>query len=71
MVKSKQTESNNMKQNIIDNFKLAINHDKRITREQIIDSELKILLNKLENNNNLNNNDLEKAALLFVLKLSK
>ena len=71
MVKSKQTESNNMKKNIIDNFKLAINHDKKITREQIIDSELKILLNKLENNNNLNDNDLEKTALLFVLKLSK
>ena len=71
MVKSKQTEINNMKKNIIDNFKLAINHDKKITREQIIDSELKILLNKLENNNNLNDNDLEKSALLFVLKLSK
>ena len=76
-----------MKKNLIDNFKLVLLNDyksiykdysdKDLNRlseyllKYYLDSELKTLLNKLDIDKNLNDNDLEKTALLFALKLSK
>ena len=87
MKKTKQNESNTMKKTLIDNFKLMLRSDynsiykdysdKDLNRlseyllKYYLDSELKTLLNKLDINKNLDNNDLEKTALLFALKLNK
>lgn len=76
-----------MKKNLIDNFKLVLLNDyksiykdysdKDLNRlseyllKYYLDSELKTLLNKLDIDKNLDDNDLEKTALLFALKLSK
>ena len=76
-----------MKKNLIDNFKLVLLNDyksiykdysdKDLNRlseyllKYYLDSELKTLLNKLDIGKNLDDNDLEKTALLFALKLSK
>ena len=75
-----------MKKNLIDNFKLVLLNDyksiykdysdKDLNRlseyllKYYLDSELKTLLNKLDIDKNLNDNDLEKTALLFALRLS-
>tara|TARA_R110000772_G_scaffold259461_1_gene377077 strand:+ start:194 stop:457 length:264 start_codon:yes stop_codon:yes gene_type:complete len=85
--KSKQTKGYTMKKNLIDNFKLVLLNDyksiykdysdKDLNRlseyllKYYLDSELKTLLNKLDIDKNLDDNDLEKTALLFALKLSK
>tara|TARA_R110000787_G_scaffold219052_1_gene327783 strand:- start:117 stop:380 length:264 start_codon:yes stop_codon:yes gene_type:complete len=85
--KLKQTKGYTMKKNLIDNFKLVLLNDyksiykdysdKDLNRlseyllKYYLDSELKTLLNKLDIDKNLNDNDLEKTALLFALKLSK
>ena len=87
MKKSKQTKGYTMKKNLIDNFKLVLLNDyksiykdysdKDLNRlseyllKYYLDSELKTLLNKLDIDKNLDDNDLEKTALLFALKLSK
>ena len=87
MKKLKQTKGYTMKKNLIDNFKLVLLNDyksiykdysdKDLNRlseyllKYYLDSELKTLLNKLDIDKNLNDNDLEKTALLFALKLSK
>ena len=76
-----------MEKNLIDNFKLVLLNDyksiykdysdKDLNRlseyllKYYLDSELKTLLNKLDIDKNLDDNDLEKTALLFALKLSK
>tara|TARA_R110000744_G_scaffold186570_2_gene305946 strand:- start:442 stop:705 length:264 start_codon:yes stop_codon:yes gene_type:complete len=85
--KLKQTKGYTMKKNLIDNFKLVLLNDyksiykdysdKDLNRlseyllKYYLDSELKTLLNKLDIDKNLDDNDLEKTALLFALKLSK